>query len=126
MGMRQWLSEVSCRTLSIFVYEPDLLFSSKFDGISRLVRRDFSVFADLTLFLESARSGKPEAFIINLDAMDLDDLRYLVTLRLPVLGYFSHVNNQVARAALSAGLNSVVPRRNFVVEAERLVRELLN
>jgi len=108
------------------VFEPDLIFSSKFAGISRLVRRDFKVFADPTLFLESARSDRPEAFIINLDAMGLNDVRYLLTLRLPVLGYFSHVNSQLVTAGLSAGLNFVVPRRNFVAEADRLVRELLN
>ncbi len=108
------------------MFEPDLIFSSKFEGISRLVRQDFRVLADLTLFMKSARSDRAEAFIINLDAMDLNDVRHLLTLRIPVLGYFSHVNSQLARAGLSAGLNYVVPRRNFVAEAERLVRELLN
>ena len=112
--------------MSIFVYEPDLIFSSKFQGLSYLIEKDFRIFTDLTSLLKDARSGKPAAFIINLDASNLEMIQAIVTFGVPVMGYYSHVNAEAARVAVKSGVNPVVTRGAFVASAELFVRELLN
>jgi len=112
--------------MSVFVFEPDLIFSSKFDGFSRLVGEGFRIFTDLTTLLEDSRSGKPVALVVNLDALKMDELRKLVTIGVPVMGYYSHVNSEMARAAAQSGVSSVVTRGTFVANAESLIRELLS
>lgn len=112
--------------MSIFVLEPDLIFSSKFEGLSHLIEQDFKIHTDLTVLLESARSERPVAVIINLDATKPDAVQKIVTLGVPVMGYYSHVNSEAARAAVQSGVRPVVTRGVFVANAETLVRELLN
>ena len=112
--------------MSVFVFEPDLIFSSKFDAISRLLGKDFRVFTDLTTLLEDSRSGKPVALVVNLDATKIDELRKLVTIGVPVMGYYSHVNSETARVAAQSGVSSVVTRGAFVANAGSLLRELVN
>jgi len=112
--------------MSIFVFEPDLIFSSKFQGLSHLIEQDFRIFTDLTTLLECARSEKPAAFIINLDTTKPNGLQHVVSLGFPVMGYYSHVNSGVARAAVQSGVSQVVTRGVFVANAKSLVRELVN
>jgi len=112
--------------MSIFVFEPDLIFSSKFEGFSHLIEQDFRIFTDLTTLLKSAQSEKPVAFIINLDAAKPDAVQNLATLGVPVMGYYSHVNSEAARAAAQSGASRVVTRGVLVANVESLVRELLN
>ena len=112
--------------MSIFVYEPDLIFSSKFEGFSHLIEKDFRIFTDLTTLLKDARSEKPAAFIINLDASKSELVQDVVTFGVPVMGYYSHVNAEAARLAAKSGVNPVVTRGAFVANAESFIRELLN
>jgi hypothetical protein len=112
--------------MSIFVFEPDLIYSSKFQGLSHLIEQDFRIFTDLARLLESAGSEKPAGLIINLDATKSDAVRDIVTLGVPVLAYYSHVNSEAARMAVESGVRLVVTRRVFVASAGSLVRELLN
>ena len=103
-----------------------LLFSSKFERLSHLIEKDFRIFTDLTMLLESVRSERPVAIIINLDATKPDDVQKVVAWGIPVMGYYSHVNSEVARAAVQSGVSPVVTRGGLVANAESLVRELLN
>ncbi|MGD0423631.1 MAG: hypothetical protein ABSA92_09265 [Candidatus Bathyarchaeia archaeon] len=79
--------------MSIFVLEPDLIFSSKFERLSHLIEKDFKIFTDLAMLLESVRSVRPVAFIINLDATKSDAVQKIVDWGVPVMGYYSHVNS---------------------------------
>lgn len=112
--------------MSIFVFEPDLIFSSKLESLSHLMKHDFTIFTDLTMLLTRARSEAPVAFVINLDAAKHEALRSLVTFGVPVMGYYSHVNSETARVAVQSGVRMVVTRGALVANAESLVRELLN
>jgi len=112
--------------MSIFIYEPDLIFSSKFEGLSHLIGEDFRIFTDLTTLLDDARSEKPAAFIINLDASKPEVVQDIVTLGVPVMGYYSHVNAEAAHLAAKSGVNPVVTRGAFVANAKSFIRELLN
>jgi len=112
--------------MTVLVYEPDLLFSSKLERLSHLVEQDFRVFCDLTLLVKEARTEKPLAFIINLDEMKPEAVQELISFHVPVLGYYSHVNSETALRAVHSGVNQVVTRRAFVTNAEAAIRELLD
>jgi len=112
--------------MSVLVYEPDLIFSSRLERLSRSIEQDFRVFDDLALLLNEARRAKPLAFIINLDEMKHDAIQEFVSFHVPVLGYYSHVNFETARMALRSGVNQVVTRGAFVARAEAVFRELLD
>lgn len=107
--------------MSIFVYEPDLIFSSKFGGLSHLIEKDFKIFTDLTTLLKDARSEKPAAFIINLDATKPEVVRNVVTFGVPVMGYYSHVNAETARVAAQLGVNPVVTVLSLLVLSHSFV-----
>jgi len=111
--------------MSVFAYEPDLIFSSKLESLSHLIDRDLVIFNDLASLLKTADSGKPAAFIINLDKAEPEGVQKVVSYRVPILGYYSHTNSEIARMAVSSGVGLVVTRRAFVASANELFRELL-
>ena len=104
----------------VLVFEPDLIFSSKFDGISRLIRMDFRVFTDPGEFLNVACAEKPKALIINLDAAESEMIQNAVKVGLPVLGYYSHVNSDTALVAKRLGVGQVVTRGAFLTNSGSL------
>jgi hypothetical protein len=110
--------------MTVFVFEPDLIFSSKFDRLTRLTGIDFKIFTDSTEFVASAQE-KPEALIINLDAIKPEMLQIVVDVGVPVMGYYSHVDSDRARTAVQLGVRRVVTRGAFHANSESLVRELL-
>jgi len=110
--------------LSIFVFEPDLIFSSKFNRLNQSMGIEFRIFSDSNEFLTSAQH-EAKALIINLDAFSSENLQSAVKIGIPVMGYYSHVNSDVARNALRLGVSPVVTRGAFLVRSELLVDELL-
>ena len=108
----------------IFVFEPDLIFSSKFEGFSRLSGINFRIFTTVEEFME-ALGRKPQALIINLDLVQSEILVKLTSYGYPVLGYYSHVNSGTAKTALEMGVELVVSRGALVSDPETLLRRLL-
>jgi len=111
--------------MSVFVFEPDLIFSSKLDGLSRLMGVEFRIFAELDEFMDAAYAEKPGALIVNLDVIKSDKLQTLLNVGIPVMGYYSHVHSEVARAAVQLGVGEVVTRGAFFANSQSLVRGLL-
>ena len=74
--------------------------------------------------MTSAQHGA-EALIINLDTFSSQNLQDAVKIGVPVMGYYSHVNSDVARIAVRLGVNLVVTRGTFTARPESLITELL-
>ena len=110
--------------MTVFVFEPDLIFSSKFDRLTRLTGINFKIFTDSTEFVASVQE-RPEALVINLDAIKAEMLQIVVDVGVPVMGYYSHVDSDRARTAVQLGVRRVVTRGVFHANSESLVRELL-
>ena len=106
------------------MFEPDLIFSSKFSGFTRSTGLEFRIFADPNDFVTSAQHGA-EALIINLDTFGSQNLQHAVKIGVPIMGYYSHVNSDVAQIAVRLGVNLVVTRGTFVTRPESLISELL-
>ena len=109
----------------IFVFEPDLIFSSKFEGFSHLSGINFRIFTTIEEFIE-ALGAKPQALIINLDLVRAEILPKLTGYGYPVLGYYSHVDSATAKTALLMGVGYVVSRGALVSDPETLLRRLLS
>jgi CheY-like chemotaxis protein len=104
----------------VVAYMDDLLFLSRIQEASRPhevkpVRR----VADILPL-------RPSLLVLDLDSQRLDGLAALRALReegtlesVPVLGFFSHVHPERARAAQEAGCTGVFPRSAFLAELRK-------
>ena len=108
----------------VCVFEPDLIFSSKFNRLTHSTGIEFRIFTDPNEFVTSAQQGA-EALIINLDAIKSEKLRDAVKIGVPVMGYYSHVSSDIALNAMRSGVSPVVTRGAFLSRSESLVSELL-
>ncbi|MGH2761787.1 MAG: hypothetical protein ACRDL0_01300 [Thermoleophilaceae bacterium] len=88
---------------------PDLLFGSKVEGALRAAGH------------EVVRGGEGEVAVVDLTQGEVPDPPPDV----PSLGFYSHVEQDVRRAAEAAGYDLVVPRSRMNREAAALVERLL-
>jgi hypothetical protein len=89
---------------------PDLLFGSKVEGALRAAGHEVVHGADGV-----------EAVVVDLTQGELPQ----PPLGVPSLGFYSHVEQDVRRAAEAAGYDLVVPRSRMNREAAALVERLL-
>jgi hypothetical protein len=58
--------------------------------------------------------------------LDVENLEALAGLKVPVLGYYSHVDVETRKAAEAAGIDLVVPRSRMARELPALAEQLLS
>lgn len=107
----------------------DLFFVGKLQGTARQVGVSLTVVRAADFDLETLRKNKPPLVIFDLNttsasAVELvrqlkedEDLRYV-----PVLGFFSHVQVELQRAAQQAGCEQVLPRSKFTATLPQLLK----
>jgi hypothetical protein len=97
---------------------PDLLFGSRLR--SALENAGHEV-------LDAAAAGAAEADVLVVDLTDDAESRVAgaAGFSMPVLGFYSHVEQDVRRAAEAAGFTRVVPRSRMAREGPALVEALL-
>jgi hypothetical protein len=96
-----------------------LLLGSKVEAMLGAAGHDVT----LSPTLNEAPLDQAELLVADLDT---ENLEALVGLRIPVLGYYSHVNAETKQAADAAGIDIVVPRSRMVRELPQLVDRLLD
>jgi len=98
----------------------DMLFASKIRGTAEHlnVTVDFARSAD-ALF-DSAKTDVPSLIILDLHDARLDPFALAARLKadeqlrsVPLVGFFSHVETELQRKALEAGVEHVLPRSVF-------------
>jgi len=93
---------------------PDLLFGSKVQGALR------------TAGHEVVAPGAPaDLLVVDLTADVEHRLGSVRNAEVPTLGFYSHVEQDVRRAAEEAGIDRVVPRSRMAREGAALVEQLL-
>ena len=107
----------------------DLFFRSKIDATARNLNVPvrFVERKDLTAV---CREGKTAAVLLELsNGSSLDAIRSLrqnpKTRDVPVIGFLSHVDRDLAREAESAGVTQVMPRSQFAETLPDLMMDLL-
>jgi hypothetical protein len=108
----------------------DLFFRSKIDATARHLNVPVR-FADLAGLAEAAGSRDTAAVLLELSSngAPLDAVRNIrenkQTHDLPVIGFLSHVDRELARKAESAGVTQVMPRSQFSETLPDLLMDLL-
>jgi hypothetical protein len=93
---------------------PDLLFGSKVEGALRAAGHEVV-----------AADAPADLLVVDLTA-DVDArLNSVRESRVPTLGFYSHVEQDVRRRAEEAGIVRVVPRSRMAREGAALVEQLL-
>lgn len=93
---------------------PDLLFGSKLQGALRAAGHDV------------VDAGEPaELLVVDLTVDAEERIASTTGTGMPRLGFYSHVEQDVRRAADAAGFERVVPRSRMAREAAALVDSML-
>lgn len=97
----------------------DLLLGSKVEAMLGAAGHD------VTLSTALAKAPLDDADLVVAD-LDSEDPQALAGLKIPVLGYYSHVNVETKEAAEAAGIDLAVPRSRMARELPQLVDQLLS
>jgi hypothetical protein len=108
----------------------DLFFRSKIEATARHLNVPLR-FTDVRDLAKTCREGKTAAVLLDLSANGnpLDVVTELrkdpVTQGLPIIGFLSHVDRDLAQRAESSGVTRVMPRSEFSESLPDLMMDLL-
>ncbi len=105
---------------------PDLFFAAKIDAVARVAGADY---ADVPASAALARCAAAPPALLLVDLQAAGDPLALVralkadprTRAVPVVGFYSHVETGLRRAALAAGIDEALPRSAFVTRLPALL-----
>jgi len=110
------------------VLEDDLMFLSRIREAAKTAGAGVVVVRTREALLEACRVEPPGLVLADLDSPRLGAIDAIRALKaepdlaaIPVVGFFSHVNVESARAATAAGCERVLARGAFVQELPRLL-----
>jgi len=106
---------------------PDLFFAAKIQTAAAHLELDLGHTTAARL-VDDCRRRRPDLVIVDLHAPDgvLDAVRDLkrdaALGTVPVIGFYSHVDDAVRRAALEAGVDQALPRSAFTLRLASLLQ----
>ena len=105
---------------------PDLLFGSRVEGALEAAGHDVARFDSP----DAVRGSAADVVVVDLTAAEYDGPEAVASLgpssgRVPMLGFYAHVDQQTRRRAEEAGFDRVVPRSRMARETTALVEGLL-
>ncbi len=99
----------------------DLFFASKIRGTAEQVGSKVVFARTADALLESARSDLPSLIIVDLHSQKVDPIGLATNLKsdeqlrsVRLVGFFSHVEVELQKSAMTAGFDRVLPRSAFV------------
>jgi CheY-like chemotaxis protein len=106
----------------------DMFFASKIRAVAEAAGIEISFARSPEVFIEMARERQPQLIVVDLHHQKLDavslgrDLKSDPELAaIELLGFFSHVETELQRAAQAAGYDRVVPRSAFARDLQVLL-----
>jgi len=116
--------------MSIIAFVDDLFFVGKLQGTARQAGVPLTVARAADFDLETLRKRKPCLVILDLNTTSANAVELIRRLKedkdlkpVPVLGFFSHVQVELQRAAREAGCEQVMPRSKFAATLPQLLRQ---
>ena len=107
-------------TRSILAVVDDMFFAAKIRAAAEALGVTLSFFRQLDGLVNAAVERKPDLIIVDLHNEKLDPMEFARALKanesskqIPLLGFFSHVQTDLQRAAAEAGYDQVMPRSVF-------------
>lgn len=110
----------------IVLFEPDLIFSSKIEAIASRLNIEVRLVTSLADLLQELRKGTSSGFVISLDSLE-GELSALGRYRNEMsnaVGYYSHVNIDLAEEAKRAGLRTLLSRGAFAGKMQEIFQEI--
>jgi hypothetical protein len=113
-------------TADVIAYEPDLLFSSKIEAAATKAGLQAKVTSNLEELLRDLEQAAPRVVFLNLDVAEgklavLEGVAKHGSSRF--VGYYSHVNTQLAEEARRIGISVVISRGAFVTRLPEILKE---
>jgi hypothetical protein len=103
----------------VLAVAPDLMFASRIEATLGAAGHDVEIATSV-----SAASGLEAVDLLVVD-LDREPAEEVVTLGVPVLGFYAHLNTETREAAEAAGVDLAVPRSRMAREMPALVERLL-
>jgi len=107
----------------------DLFFVGKLQATARQVGAELTTVRAADFQLEALRQRKPVLIIFDLNTTSASAVELIAPLKadkelgqIPVVGFFSHVQVELMRAAEAAGCEEVMPRSRFTALLPELLR----
>jgi CheY-like chemotaxis protein len=98
----------------------DMFFAAKIRGTAEQIGLEVSFTKTVEATLERAREDAPKLIIADLHSAKLDPFALAVALkadeslrRIPLIGFFSHVQTELQLRAEQTGFDKVMPRSAF-------------
>ena len=106
----------------------DMFFASKIRAVAEAVGVEVSFPRSKEGLVEKAREIKPHLILVDLHSQKFDPVALAKELKsdeelreVRLLGFFSHVQTELQRNALTAGFDQVVPRSAFARDLPQLL-----
>jgi CheY-like chemotaxis protein len=114
---------------SVFAVVDDLFFIGKLAGTAKQVGATLKTTSAAKFSLDTVRQQQPALVIFDLNATSASAVELIRQLKAdaelaatPVIGFFSHVQVELMRAAEEAGCDEVMPRSKFTAALADLLR----
>jgi len=98
----------------------DMFFASKIRAAAEALAVEVAFPRNRELLLAKVAEKRPDLIVVDLHNQKVDVLELVRQLKsmeefagVPLLGFFSHVQTDLQRAALAAGYDQVIPRSLF-------------
>ena len=106
----------------------DMFFKSKIRAVAEAVGTEISFPRNQEALLQKAREAKPQLIIVDLHNQKIEAAALATELKsdeelrsIPLLGFFSHVETELQKTALSAGFDQVIPRSVFARDLSKIL-----
>ena len=107
-------------TRTVIAVVDDLFFASKIRGTAEQLGVSVNFPRSKDAVVEAARGGQASLIIVDLHSHKIDAIQLARQLKasaelssIPLVGFFSHVQNELQAEAESAGFDRVLPRSAF-------------
>jgi CheY-like chemotaxis protein len=108
----------------------DMFFASKIRATAEAVGVEISFPRNKELLLQKLRDTKPDLVLVDLHNQRVDAVGLAAELKadeslsaILLLGFFSHVEVELQRRALSAGFDQVIPRSVFARDLASIISD---
>lgn len=114
---------------SVIAAVDDLFFGAKILETAQRLRVPLILVRTPEELTAQARAGHPALVILDLNAQNCRPLEAIRQVKAdpdlkdtPVLGFFSHVQHELKRAAQEAGCDRILPRSAFTAQLPEILR----
>lgn len=101
-----------------------MFFAAKIRAVAEAVGVEISFPRSLEALVQKVRESKPRLIIVDLHNQKIDATALAKELKsdeVRLLGFFSHVQTELQKKALSAGFDQVIPRSVFARDLDKIL-----